>query len=143
MSRSILASPISICEVFCCQCALGIACGRDGVRGGVERRAKRVAHHLEDVAPVAHDRVIHDLLVPLHGGFHRLGVRIPALGRDLNVGKKKVTAPVGIPAGLLVLRLGIASKIIRQGSADGSSRPRSLSQKALTSATSQEAADIK
>ena len=54
-------------EVFSNQRLLRIARSSDGVRSGMERRAKSVAHQLEHVAAMMHDRIVDDLLVPFRG----------------------------------------------------------------------------
>ena len=61
----------------------------DRVGDVVKRRAKRVAHRLEDVSVVGFYRRLKDLTVTADGGFHLLAMALPSFRRAFDVGEQK------------------------------------------------------
>ena len=59
--------------------------GVQRVRGGFERRKKRVAHRLENVAGVPLDGRAHDRVVPRQREPHRLRVFLPKFRAALDI----------------------------------------------------------
>jgi len=64
------------------------------VRTG-ERGTEGVSNGLEDMAACRFNGVRDQAVVPCKGEPHRLGMLLPEAGRALDVGKRKVTVPVG------------------------------------------------
>jgi hypothetical protein len=79
------AQSVDAGEVFFGQRALRIDRGGDRIVSGMEGGAKHVAHQFEDISAVSYDRSAHQLLLAGNSGFHRVGMRFPALRRAFDV----------------------------------------------------------
>ena len=89
MERHPDTDPVDGAEILSGERALRVDCRREGRGRRRERRAKRIAYRLEDVAPARFDCRSHDCIVTQYRVLHGGPIAVPAYGAAFDVAENK------------------------------------------------------